>query len=237
MSGNHNQSIDRALEIVKSAAKAGADALKLQTYTADSLTIDVKGGDFEIKDKKSIWYGKNLYDLYLDASTPWDWHEPIMDLAKSLGMICFSSAFDENSVDFLEELGCPVYKIASFENIHLPLIKKVASTGKPIIISTGMASLNEISEMVQVLKNSGCNEFILLKCTSSYPASPENSNILTIPNMRELFDCEIGLSDHTLGIGSSIATVSHGATIIEKHLPYRDQMVVLIRHFQWSLMS
>ena len=221
MSGNHNQSLERAKEIVKAAAMAGVDAIKLQTYTADSLTLDVSGGDFLINDKKSLWNGKNLYELYQKASTPWEWHEPIMNLSNELGMVCFSSAFDEKSVEFLESLDCPAYKIASFENNHLPLIKKVASTGKPIIISTGMATASEMNEMVQTIRESGCKEIVLLKCTSTYPSTPKNSNVLTIPHMRELFNCQVGLSDHTLGIGASIAAVSHGATVIEKHFTIR----------------
>jgi pseudaminic acid synthase len=217
MSGNHNQSLERALEIVEAAAKSGAHALKLQTYTADTITLDVSCDDFLIDDEDSLWKGQNLYDLYKLAYTPWEWHKPIMQRANELGMICFSSPFDESAVDFLEELNVPVYKIASFENNHLPLIKKVASTGKPIIISTGMATIAEIDEAVTAAREAGCNDLVLLKCTSTYPASPENSNLLTIPHMRELFDCVVGLSDHTMGVGTSIAAVAHGATVIEKH--------------------
>ena len=205
MSGNHNQSLDRALQIVKAAAETGAHALKLQTYTADTITLDIEED------------GKSLHELYQKAHTPWEWHKPIMQRANELGMICFSSPFDETAVDFLEELDVPAYKIASFENNHLPLIKKVASTGKPMIISTGMATVAEIDEAVTAAREAGCKDLILLKCTSTYPATPENSNVLTIPHMRELFDCEIGLSDHTMGIGTSIAAVAHGATVIEKH--------------------
>lgn len=217
MSGNHNQSLEKALEIVKVAAKSGADALKLQTYTADTLTLNISSGDFFLKDNESLWGGKSLYELYQEAYTPWEWHKPIIELSKELGMICFSTPFDSKAIDFLEDLSVPAYKIASFENIHLPLIKKVASTGKPLIVSTGMASLSEIDELVQVIRDSGCSEFALLKCTSTYPASAENTNILTIPHMREMFNCEIGLSDHTMGIGVSVAAIAHGATIIEKH--------------------
>jgi len=217
MSGNHNQSLERALEIVESVAGTGADAIKLQTYTADTLTLDVSDGDFFIKDKNSLWEGRSLYDLYQEAYTPWEWHEPIMQRAKELGLICFSTPFDNSAVSFLEDLNVPAYKIASFENNHLPLIRKVASTGKPMIVSTGMASLAEMDEMVQTILDAGCNQIILLKCTSTYPASPKNSNVLTISHMRSLFNCEVGLSDHTMGIGASIAAVSHGATIIEKH--------------------
>jgi pseudaminic acid synthase len=217
MSGNHNQSLERAISIVESAAKSGAHALKLQTYTASTITIDIKDGEFFIDDKTSLWNGQSLYDLYEQAHTPWEWHQPIIKKANELGMICFSSPFDESAVDFLEELNVPAYKIASFENNHLPLIEKVASTGKPIIISTGMASIAELDEAVSTARRAGCKDLILLKCTSTYPATPENSNILTIPHMRELFDCEVGLSDHTMGIGASVAAVAHGATVIEKH--------------------
>ena len=216
MSGNHNQSLDRALEIVEAAAKSGAHALKLQTYTADSMTLNIKDGEFFIG-HESLWKGKSLYDLYKEACTPWEWHKPIMKRANELGMICFSSPFDENAVDFLEDLNVPAYKIASFENNYLQLIHKVASTGKPLIISTGMASIAELDEAVTTARDAGCKDIILLKCTSAYPASAENSNVLTIPHMRQLFDCEVGLSDHTAGIGVAVAAVAHGATVIEKH--------------------
>jgi len=218
MSGNHNQSIDRAFAIVEAAAEAGVDAIKLQTYTADTLTLEVYGKDFIIKDNKSIWNGENLYSLYNSAYTPWEWHRSIIQKSNELGMFCFSSPFDESAVDFLEDLNVPAYKIASFENNHIPLIKKVASTKKPLIISTGMASIAEIDEAVSVARENGCEDLALLKCTSTYPSSPENSNILTIPHMRDLFSCEVGLSDHTMGIGTSIAAIAHGATVIEKHL-------------------
>ena len=217
MSGNHNQSLERALEIVEAAAKTGVQALKLQTYTADTITLDVNEGEFLIKDQKSLWEGKSLYELYEEAHTPWEWHESIMKRANELGILCFSTPFDDTAVDYLEDLNVPAYKIASFENTHLPLIKKVASTGKPMIISTGMASVAEMDEMVQTIRGGGCEQFVLLKCTSTYPATPENSNVLTIPHMRKLFNCEIGLSDHTMGIGASVAAVAHGATVIEKH--------------------
>ena len=217
MSGNHNQSLDRALEIVEAAASTGAHALKLQTYTSDTMTLDVQDGEFFIDDQNSLWKGKSLYELYKDAYTPWEWHEPIMKRANELGMLCFSTPFDDTAVDFLEDLNVPAFKIASFENTHLPLIKKVASTGKPMIISTGMASIAELDETVQTIRDAGCDKFVLLKCTSTYPATPENSNVLTIPHMRELFNCEVGLSDHTMGVGASVAAVAHGATVIEKH--------------------
>ena len=217
MSGNHNQSLDRALAIVDAAAASGAHALKLQTYTADTITLDVRGGDFEIADPSSLWSGKNLHDLYQQAHTPWDWHAPIMERARKHGMACFSSPFDESAVDFLEELDVPAYKIASFENNHLPLIAKAASTGKPLIISTGMASLGELERAVATARSAGCTELILLKCTSTYPATPANTNIRTIPHLRELFGCEVGLSDHTMGVGVAVAAVALGATVIEKH--------------------
>lgn len=217
MSGNHNQSLDRALEIVEAAATAGAHAIKLQTYTADTITLDVRKGDFNIADENSLWKGKNLHDLYKLAYTPWEWHAPIMQRAQALGMVCFSSPFDETAVDFLESLNVPAYKIASFENNHLPLIRKVAATGKPMIISTGMATLAELDEAVCAARKAGCKDLVLLKCTSTYPASPENCNVLTIPHLRQLFGCEVGLSDHTMGVGVSIAAVAHGASVIEKH--------------------
>jgi len=217
MSGNHNRSLDRALKIVEAAASTGAHALKLQTYTSDTMTLDVQDGEFFIDDPKSLWKGSSLYDLYKVAYTPWEWHEPIMKRANELGMLCFSTPFDDTAVDYLEDLHVPAYKIASFENTHLPLIRKVASTGKPMIISTGMASIAELDETVQTIRDAGCDKFVLLKCTSTYPATPENSNVITIPHMRELFNCEVGLSDHTMGVGASVAAVAHGATVIEKH--------------------
>ncbi len=217
MSGNHNQSLDRAFALVDAAAKAGAHSLKLQTYTADTITLDVNEGEFFINDEKSLWKGKSLHDLYKLAYTPWEWHAPIFERAKKLGMLCFSTPFDETAVDFLESLGVPAYKIASFENVHIPLIKKAAATGKPLIISTGMASLEEIEEAVTAAREAGCRDLVLLKCTSSYPATPANSNVLTIPDLRWRFDCEVGLSDHTMGVGVAVAAVAYGATVIEKH--------------------
>lgn len=217
MSGNHNQSLERALEIVEAAAKAGADALKIQTYTADTMTLNLENPEFKIEDSDSLWKGHTLYQLYQQAYTPWEWHKPIFDRARELGMIPFSTPFDETAVDFLEELDVPMYKIASFENTDIPLIKKVASTGKPMIISTGMATVAELDETVRAAREAGCKDLILLKCTSTYPASPENTNILTIPHMRELFNCHVGLSDHTMGIGVAVASVALGATVIEKH--------------------
>ena len=217
MSGNHNQSLDRALEIVEAAAKTGAHALKIQTYTPDTMTLDLDEREFHIGDSQSPWAGASLYKLYGEAYTPWEWHKPIFDRARELGMIPFSTPFDDTSVDFLESLDVPCYKIASFENTDLPLIRRVAATGKPLIISTGMATTAELDETVRAARAAGCMDLILLKCTSTYPASAENTNILTIPHLRELFDCEVGLSDHTMGIGVSVASVALGATVIEKH--------------------
>ena len=217
MSGNHNQSLDRALAIVDAAAAAGAHALKLQTYTADTMTLDIRTGDFVINDPKSLWNGRNLYDLYKEAHTPWEWHKPIFERARSLGMVPLSTPFDDTAVDFLESLNAACYKIASFENTDIPLIRRVARTGKPMIISTGMASVAEIDEAVRAAREAGCHDLILLKCTSTYPATPEKTNITTIPNLRQTFGCEAGLSDHTMGIGVAVASVAFGATVIEKH--------------------
>ena len=217
MSGNHNQSLERALAIVEAAARAGAHALKLQTYTADTMTLDVDEGEFFIEDPNSLWKGASLHQLYEKAHTPWDWHEPIFRRARELGMLAFSTPFDESAVDFLESLDVPCYKIASFENTDLPLIRKVAATGKPMIVSTGMASLAELDEMVACARAAGCRELVLLKCTSTYPATPENSNVRTIPHLRELFGTEVGLSDHTMGTGVAVAAVALGASVVEKH--------------------
>lgn len=217
MSGNHNQSLERAFHIIEAAAKAGAHALKIQTYTADTMTLNIDTKDFKIEDNDSLWSGSTLYTLYQQAYTPWEWHKPIFDKCRELGMIPLSTPFDESAVDFLEDLGVPIYKIASFENTDIPLIKKVATTGKPIIISTGMATVAEIDETITAAKEAGCKELILLKCTSTYPASPVNTNISTIPHMKELFNCQVGLSDHTMGTGVAVASVALGATVIEKH--------------------
>jgi pseudaminic acid synthase len=221
LSGNHNQSPERALEIVEAAAAAGAHAVKLQTYTADTMTLDLAHGDFFIGDPDSLWYGRSLYDLYQEACTPWEWHESIFARCRELGLICFSTPFDPTSIHFLEELGAPAYKIASFENTDLPLIRKVAATGKPMIISTGMASIAELDETVRAAREAGCSEIVLLKCTSSYPASAENSNIRTIPHMAALFQVQVGLSDHSMGVGVAVGSVMLGATVIEKHFTLR----------------
>ena len=217
MSGNHNKSLDRALKIVEAAATAGAHGFKIQTYTPETMTLNLRSDDFLIKDNDSLWGGKSLYELYDEAFTPWEWHQPIFEKCKSLGMIPFSTPFDKTSVDFLESLNVDCYKIASFENTDLPLIKYVASKGKPLIVSTGMATISEIDTFVKVVKETGNNNLILLKCTSSYPAEPIDSNINTIPHLIDLFHYPVGLSDHTLGIGVSVASIALGATVIEKH--------------------
>lgn len=214
MSGNHNQSLARALEIVDKVAETGAHAIKIQTYTADTITLK---GVFTIEDEKSLWKGKDLYDLYQEAHTPWEWHEAIYCRAKERGLICFSTPFDETAVDFLETLNNPIYKVASFETNHIPLLKKIASTGKPVIMSTGASTLTEITEAVQTLKENGAGEITLLKCTSTYPATPENTNLRTIPHLQQLFNCRVGLSDHTMGVGVAVAAIALGATVIEKH--------------------
>jgi pseudaminic acid synthase len=218
MSANHNQSFERALQIVDAAADAGAHALKIQTYTADTLTLDVESDEFIISDENSLWSGRSLNSLYAEAHTPWEWHDAIFERARDRGMVPFSTPFDETAVDFLEELGAPCYKIGSFENAHLPLIRKAAATGKPLIMSTGMATADIIAEAVDAACQAGCRELVLLKCTSTYPASPENCNLATIPDMRERFGLQVGLSDHTTGTGVAIAAVALGATVIEKHL-------------------
>jgi N-acetylneuraminate synthase len=217
MSGNHNGSLERALRIVDEAARAGAHALKLQTYTADTMTLDVRAPGFVIEDPQSLWHGRSLYELYEEAHTPWEWHAPIFRRARELGMIPLSTPFDDSAVDFLERLGSEVYKIASFELTDLPLVRRVARTGKPIIMSTGMASLAEIDEAVRTAREGGAAGVVLLKCTSSYPASPEHSNLATIPSLRATFGCEVGLSDHTMGVGAAVASVALGATVVEKH--------------------
>lgn len=218
MSGNHNQSLDRALKIVEEAAHSGADAIKLQTYTADTLTIDKSDGDFYLNDPNSLWHGMSMFELYKKAYTPWEWHYEIFEKSKELGITCFSSPFDSTAVDFLESLNCPCYKIASTENTDTNLLKKVAKTGKPVIVSIGMATVEDIGLISDTLQNNGCSKFALLKCTAAYPADPKESNLATIAHLKKLFNCEVGLSDHTLGISVPIAAVALGATIIEKHL-------------------
>ena len=217
MSGNHNQSLERAIKIIEAAAEAGVDAVKLQTYTADTITIDKRDGEFFISNPDSLWAGRSLYELYQEAYTPWEWQAKLFERCRELGVMCFSTPFDPTAVDFLETLDCPIYKIASFENIDLPLVKKIAETGKPIIASTGMASISELDDLVRTARNNGCADLTLLKCTSSYPATPADANLRTLAHMKQLFNCEVGLSDHTPGIGVAIAAVALGATVIEKH--------------------
>lgn len=221
MSGNHNQSIERALQIVEAAARAGAHGLKLQTYTADSMTLPLEHGDFFISDPNSLWNGTSLHALYQQAATPWEWHQPIFERARALGMVPFSTPFDAAAVDFLEQLDVACYKIASFENTDLPLVRLVAATGKPLIISTGMASIAELDETVRTAREAGCKDLVLLKCTSTYPSTPANTHLATLPHMAGLFDCQVGLSDHTMGIGAAVASVVLGACVIEKHFTLR----------------
>lgn len=217
MSGNHNGSLDRALALVDAAAAAGAHALKLQTYSADSMTLDLDRDEFVVQDPTSPWRGRTLHALYSEAATPREWHGPILERCARLGLVGFSTPFDVSAVSFLEALDVPCYKIASFEIVDLELIRAAAATGKPLIVSTGMATLGEIADAVEAARTAGCSQFVLLKCTSSYPADPRDSNLVTIPHMRELFGCEVGLSDHTLGLGAAVAAVALGATVIEKH--------------------
>jgi len=215
LSGNHNQSLERAMELVRAAAEAGADAVKLQTYTADTVTIQCQNPLFVIDG--TIWNGRTFYDLYAEAFTPWEWHAPLQAYARELGLVFFSTPFDFTAVDFLEELQVPLYKIASFELVDIPLLQKTASTGKPVIVSTGMASLAEIDEAVTTLRAHGAGPITLLKCTSSYPAPAEDANLRTIPVMAQAFDCAAGLSDHTMGSAVAIAAVTLGAEVVEKH--------------------
>lgn len=217
MSGNHNGSKERALEIVRAAAQCGVDCLKFQTYTADTMTLNSMSDDFVIRDEKSLWNGRQLHDLYKEAYTPWEWHADLFQTAKELGVMSFSTPFDESAVDFLDDLGVPMFKIASFELTHLPLIRKVARTGKPIIMSTGMASLDEIGEAIATARDAGAQNIVILKCTSQYPAKASDANLRTIADMQERFGVQVGLSDHTLGIGVAVAAVVHGATVVEKH--------------------
>lgn len=217
MSGNHNRSLERALAIVDAAADAGAHALKIQTYTADTMTIAADRPEFRIEEADSLWRGRSLHALYDEAHTPWDWHAPIFERCRARGMIGFSAPFDASAVDFLETLQVPLYKIASFENTDIPLVRKVAATGRPLIISTGMATQAELDETVAEARAAGCSDLVLLKCTSTYPASPECSNLRTIPALRERYGCEVGLSDHTAGIGAAIAAIALGASVVEKH--------------------
>ena len=217
LSGNHCQSLDLAIKMIEKAAEAGVDAIKLQTYTADTMTLDCPQDDFQIQDENNLWQGNSLHKLYQKAHTPWQWHKTLFDKANELGLIAFSSPFDASAVDFLETLDVPCYKIASFENNDIPLLEHVAKTGKPVIMSTGMATIEELTEAVDCLRKNGCTEIILLKCTSAYPAQASDANLKTISDLRTRFNCEVGLSDHTLGLGVSIAAIALGATVIEKH--------------------
>ena len=220
ISGNHKQSLKRALKLIDVAADAGVDAIKLQTFTPQGMTLNIKKREFLLKDKKiaGAWRNKTLFQIFKKAQTPWSWHKKIFDRAKKNGVNFFSSPFDENAVDFLETLNVPFYKVASAENIHFPLLKKIVKTKKPIIISTGMISIKELDEVVLYVRKLGCKDITLLKCTTEYPASPKDSNILTIPFLKKRYKCNVGLSDHTSGIGAAIAAIAHGATVIEKHL-------------------
>lgn len=216
MSANHGHDINIAKETIKAAKEAGADAIKLQTYTADTITIDCNNEYFQVS-QGTIWDGRTLYDLYKEAYTPWEWHKELMDYAKELHLICFSSPFDKTAVDLLESLNVPAYKVASFEITDIPLIEYMASKGKPVIISTGIATLGEIDEAVQACRRVGNDQIILLKCTSAYPAKIEDANLLTMQNLKETFHVEVGLSDHTLGVTVPIVSVALGARVIEKH--------------------
>ena len=215
MSGNHDQDFDKAVKIIEAAKESGADAVKLQTYTPDTITIDCDNEYFKIKG--TIWDGLNLHDLYGEAYTPWEWQPRLKEVAESLGMDLFSTPFDLSAVEFLEQMDVPAYKIASFENIDLPLIRAVARTGKPVIMSTGMSNLADIDEAVRTVRETGNDQLALLKCTSAYPAPPEEMNLLTIPHLAEAFQLPVGLSDHTLGSAVAVASVAHGACIVEKH--------------------
>lgn len=217
MSGNHNGSLSRALEIVEAAAEAGVNAVKLQTYTPDTMTLDCDGPGFRIDDPASPWHGRRLYELYEEAHTPWDWHAEIFEKCRDRGMLFLSSPFDSSAVDFLESLEVPAYKIASFENSDFSLLERVALTNKPILMSTGTATLDELDESVDFLREAGCKHLILMKCTSAYPALPEEINLRNLMTMRERFKVELGLSDHTLGTAVSVAAVGMGAGVIEKH--------------------
>jgi pseudaminic acid synthase len=218
MSGNHDGDLDKALAIVRAAAAAGAHAVKLQTYTADTITIDADTPEFRLSSEHELWAGRRLYDLYEEAHTPWDWHKPIFELARELGLLAFSSPFDPTAVAFLEDLEVPCYKIASSEIVDLPLIRRVAATGKPLIISTGMASLGEVDAAVSAARSMGNDQLVVLSCTASYPADPADSNLRGIPVLADAFDTLVGLSDHTPGIGAAVAAVALGACVIEKHV-------------------
>lgn len=222
MSGNHGASLEQALKIVDHASETGVDALKLQTFTPESMTLDLDHDHFKVTNKKSLWYGRKLYDLYEEAQTKYEWHQAIFERARQKNVMCFSTPFDESAVDLLESLNVPAYKIASFECVDIPLIKYVAQTKKPMIISTGMASISEIDMAVNTALKNGCSQLTLLKCTSSYPAPASEANLNTIPHMKALFGCQVGLSDHTLGMSAAIAATTLGASVIEKHFKLED---------------
>lgn len=217
LSANHGGSLERALDLITAAAEAGAHAVKLQTYTPDTMTLDIDDREFFIDDPESLWHGRSLYDLYDEARTPWEWHPALFERCREVGLTCFSSPFDGSAVAFLEGLGVPCYKLASFEVTDLPLLRRMAATGKPIIMSTGMGSAAELDEAVRCAREAGCRELILLKCTSTYPADPAASNLRTVPHLAALFGTQVGLSDHTPGIGAAVASVALGVTLIEKH--------------------
>jgi len=217
MSGNHNGNLERALSIVNAAASNGADAIKIQTFTPDTLTINSQRQEFFIDDPESLWHGRRLWDLYAEAHTPWEWHKPIFESARREGLVCISTAYDLKSLEFLLSIGVDAIKIASFELIHIPLIEASARSKKPLLISTGMATTQEIDEAVSTIRANGCEQFVLLKCTSSYPSVEKDANILTIDDMRQRYECEVGLSDHTLKPYVAFAATAHGAVVIEKH--------------------
>lgn len=216
LSANHGGDVEIAKETIRAAKRAGADAIKLQTYTADTITLNVKTDDFRIK-QGTHWDGQYLYDLYMDASLSWEWHKPLFEIAKEEGLVCFSSPFDKTAVDFLETFNVPAYKIASFEITDIPLIEYVASKGKPIIISTGIAGIEDIELALETCRKAGNNDITLLQCTSAYPAAPEDANLLTIPDLKSRFNVNVGLSDHTMGIEGPVVAVALGAKVIEKH--------------------
>lgn len=218
MSGNHNGDLDRALEIVDAVAESGAQAIKIQTYTADTLTIDVDSPRFRVKDEHGLWGGRSLYNLYEEAHTPWDWHAAIFKRARDKGLIPFSTPFDPTSIQFLEDLDVEIYKTASAEIIDLPLLREIARTGKPMVVSTGAATLSEVEAAVNAVREAGCTDLVLLACTAAYPAQPEESRLGNIQVLRDIFDVPVGLSDHTLGVGVSVAAAALGATVIEKHV-------------------
>lgn len=221
LSGNHNGSLERALELIDAMSAAGAHGVKFQTYTADTMTLDCAREDFVVSERGSLWAGQTLHKLYETAHTPWEWHKALFERARSRGLVAFSTPFDVTAVDFLEGFDPPVYKIASFENADHALLSHVAATGKPVLMSTGLTTLAELAESVEVLREAGCRELVLLWCTSSYPASPADLNLSTIPHLRAAFGVEVGFSDHTLGIGAAVAAVVYGASVIEKHVTLR----------------